>query len=85
MPRGYVYGRTATFLEHDEPGPTELARPGFTTFDIGGGYRVADGIELRLAARNLGDKRYFASPDETADRAIGRSYTLGISARLARE
>ena len=85
MPRGYVYGRTTTFLEHDEPGPTELARPGFTIFDLGAGFSIADRVELRLAARNLGDKRYIASPDETADRAIGRSYTLGVSARLARE
>ncbi|HEX5761080.1 MAG TPA: TonB-dependent receptor [Thermoanaerobaculia bacterium] len=82
LPRGYVYARSATFLEHDEPGPTELARPGFTIFDLGAGFSLSDEIELRVTARNLGDRRYFASPDETADRAVGRSYTVGLSGRL---
>jgi outer membrane receptor protein involved in Fe transport len=80
--RGYVYGRATTFLEHDDPGPTELARPGFTAFDLGAGVALSAEIELRIAARNLGDKRYFASPDETADRAVGRSYVVGISGKL---
>ena len=35
--RAFAFGRVATFLEQDEPGPTELARPGYTLFDLGGG------------------------------------------------
>lgn len=82
FPRGYVYGRVTTFLEHDEPGPTELARPGYTLADAGVGFHLTERLELRVTARNLSDRRYFASPDETADRAVGRSYTVGLTGRL---
>jgi len=80
--RAFAFGRVATFLAHDEPGPTELERPGYTLFDLGGGYRFRDAIELRLLIRNLGDKRYYGSPDNAADRAIGRSVSLALSGRL---
>jgi iron complex outermembrane receptor protein len=80
--RGYLYGRATTFLAHDDPGPTELTRPGFTVFDLGAGISLTDRLELRLAGRNLGDKSYFGSPDETADRTAGRSYAVGLSGRL---
>jgi outer membrane receptor protein involved in Fe transport len=80
--RGYVFGRVTTFLSHDEPGPTELARPGFTVFDLGGGWRFTEAIELRLAVRNAGDELYTAAADDAADRAVGRSVTLAVSGRL---
>lgn len=80
--RGYAYGRVTTFLAHEEPGPTELERPGFTVFDVGGGWRFAEALELRLAVRNLADKRYTAAPDNAADRAVGRSITLALSGKL---
>ncbi len=79
---GYVFGRVTTFVEQDEPGPTELERVGFTIFDLGGGWHVNRHLELRLTARNLGDKRYFGAADETADRAVGRSYTVGLSGKI---
>lgn len=80
--RAFAFGRVATFLEHDEPGPTELARPGYTLFDLGGGYRFSDAIELRLMIRNVGDKRYYAAADNAADRATGRILSLALSGRI---
>lgn len=54
--RAFAFGRAATFLEKDDPGPTELGRPGYTLFDLGGGFRLSEAIELRCLVRNLADK-----------------------------
>ncbi|MEO8196898.1 MAG: TonB-dependent receptor [Thermoanaerobaculia bacterium] len=78
----YLFGRVTSFLAQDEPGPTELARDGYTLFDLGGGYRFSEAIELRLMARNLGDKRYYAAADNAADLATGRIVSLAISGRF---
>ena len=80
--RAFAFGRVSTFLDHDEPGPTELVRPGYTLFDLGGGWRLSDALELRLTVRNAGDKLYTAAADNAADRAPGRSVTLALSGRL---
>ncbi|MBP9824927.1 MAG: TonB-dependent receptor [Thermoanaerobaculia bacterium] len=80
--RAFAFGRVATFLEQDEPGPTELARPGYTLFDVGGGYRFTDAIELRLLVRNAGDKRYYGAADNAADRATGRIVSVALSGRI---
>ena len=79
---GYVYGRATSFLDHDEPGPTEVPRDAYTVFDLGAGWRISDAVELRLLVRNVADELYTASPDETADRAVGRSFTLGVGGKL---
>jgi outer membrane receptor protein involved in Fe transport len=78
----YALGRVTTFREKDDPGPNELERPGFTLFDLGAGYRFNDRVELRAMVRNVGDKLYFAAPDNAADRAIGRSFSVGVSGRF---
>lgn len=78
----FAFGRVATFLEQDEPGPTELARPGYTLFELGGGYRFSDAIELRLLVRNAGDKRYYGAADNAADRATGRIVSVALSGRV---
>ena len=80
--QGYAFGRVTSFLDHDEPGPTELERDGFTLVDLGGGWRISDAVELRLVVRNVADELYTASPDEAADRAVGRSFTFGASGKL---
>lgn len=78
----FAFGRVFTALEQDEPGPTELARPGYTLVDLGGGFRFSDAIELRLLVRNALDRRYFAAADEAADRAVGRSFSVALSGRI---
>lgn len=79
---GFAYLRPAVFLKDDRPGPTELARPGVTTLEAGGGWRFCRAAELRLTGRNLTDRRYVAAADETSDFARGRSFSLGLVGRL---
>lgn len=80
--RLFAFARLYAALEHDEPGPTELARPGYALLDLGGGFRWSEAIELRLLVRNALDRRHFAAADESADRAVGRSFSVALSGRL---
>lgn len=79
--RGFAFLRTQAYAEDDRPGPTEDARPGFTTFDLGAGWRMTEELELRLLGRNLTDRRYRDSADEVASLARGRTYSLGLVGR----
>lgn len=81
MDRGYAYLRSLNYMEDDRPGPAELARPGYSTLDLGAGYHITEAIELRVIGRNLTDRRYAESADETAALALGRSFTVGIVGR----
>ena len=76
--RGFAYGRVASFLEDDRPGPTEVPRPGYTTVDAGAGWHLTSRLELRAVGRNLTDRRYRDGGDEVASLARGRTVTLGI-------
>jgi outer membrane receptor protein involved in Fe transport len=80
--QGYLMGRVTRFLEHDEPGPTELVRPGYTLWDVGAGWRFTEEVELRAIVRNLGDEAYYGAPDNAADRSPGRSVTVSLSGRV---
>ncbi|MCB1007448.1 MAG: TonB-dependent receptor [Acidobacteria bacterium] len=80
--RFYGWLRGTVFLDKDDPGPTEVERPGYELLDLGGGYRLSDAFEVRLTVRNATDLRYFASPDESADRSPGRTIGLGFSGRF---
>jgi 1-pyrroline-5-carboxylate dehydrogenase len=79
---GYAFVRVALHGEKDDPGPTELARPGYALLDVGGGRHLLPGVELRLTLRNLLDRRYTGAPDETADRSPGRSVLLALTCEL---
>lgn len=80
--KGYAYLRGSAYMEDDRPGVAEVARPGYSTFDVGVGYWLMEGIELRLLGRNLTDHRYRDGGDEVASLARGRSFTLGLVGRL---
>jgi iron complex outermembrane receptor protein len=80
--RGHAFARLAAALAHRRPGPTELERPGYSLLDLGGGWRLSDRLELRLTVRNAGDRRYYAAPDNAADRASGRSVAVAVSGKL---
>ncbi|MGE0641357.1 MAG: TonB-dependent receptor [Thermoanaerobaculia bacterium] len=80
--RAYLFGRVASFLEHDDPGPTELRRPGYTLLDVGAGYRFSEAAELRLLVKNVADRFYFGAPDDAAAPASGRSVSLALSGRF---
>jgi hemoglobin/transferrin/lactoferrin receptor protein len=61
--RGFAQVRLARFAEDDRPGPTEIAAPGYTLVDVGGGVPLTRNLELRAIVRNLFDQTYYASPD----------------------
>jgi outer membrane receptor protein involved in Fe transport len=79
--RGFAYARGSFFMEDDEPGPTEVERPGVSVLDLGAGWKVLGPLELRLLGRNLTDRRYRDSPDEVAPLARGRSFSVGLVGR----
>lgn len=79
--RGFAYLRTAAYMEDDRPGPAEVSRPGYTTVDLGTGWRVFEELEVRVVGRNLTDRRYRDSADEVASLARGRSYSVGLVGR----
>lgn len=80
--RGFAWLRGGLVREDDRPGPTEVERPGHALLDLGAGWRVTPELELRLVGRNLTDRRYRDSPDESAALARGRSFSLGLVGRM---
>ena len=79
--RGFAYVRGLVVLEDDRPGPIEVERPGYSTADLGLGWRIREPLEIRLVGRNLTDRRYRDSADEVASLARGRSVSLGLVGR----
>lgn len=79
--RGFAWGRLHGALRFDEPGPSEAARAGWAAADLGAGWRFGHGFELQLVLRNAADRRYVASPDETATPVPGRSLLAGLTWR----
>jgi iron complex outermembrane receptor protein len=78
--RAYAQARLAWYGEDDRPGPSEIAAPGATRLDLGGGWRFLPQLELRAIIRNLLDDRSYASPDPRFVLAPGRS--VGLTAVL---
>ena len=74
--RVYAQTRLAFSAADDRPGPTEIAIPGATLLDAGGGWRLRPHLELRALARNLLDDDYYASSDPRWVLAPGRSVSL---------
>jgi hemoglobin/transferrin/lactoferrin receptor protein len=71
--QGYAQTRLLLQAEDDRPGPSEIAAPGATLWDLGGGWRVTRNLEIRGVVRNLLDDSYYASPDPRFVLAPGRS------------
>jgi outer membrane receptor protein involved in Fe transport len=80
--RGYAQARLAWFAEDTRPGPSEIAAPGATLLDVGGGWRLAPQLELRGYARNLLNETYYASPDPRFVLAPGRSVSITAVVRF---
>jgi hemoglobin/transferrin/lactoferrin receptor protein len=74
--RLYAQARAAWYAEDDRPGPSEIAAPGATLVDLGGGWRIHPRLEVRGVLRNLLDETYYASPDPRFVLAAGRSFSL---------
>lgn len=80
--RAYAQARLAFYAEDDTPGPSEVAAPGATLLDAGGGWRFSRNLELRGIARNLLDDTYYASPDSRFVLAPGRSVNLTVAVQF---
>lgn len=63
----------------DEPGPVEVERPGYTTIDLGAGWRLSRFFEVRAVIRNLTNAQHFGSADAASAEAPGRSVMIGIN------
>jgi hemoglobin/transferrin/lactoferrin receptor protein len=74
-----VHGRVALNAKDDRPGPSEIAAPGATLFDAGGGWRITRQFEVRALARNLLNDTYYASPDPRFVLAPGRSASVMLN------
>ena len=74
--RFYAHARLAVASDDDRPGPSEVAVPGATIVDLGGGWRIGPTLELRGLLRNLLDEIYYSSPDPRRVFAPGRSASL---------
>jgi hemoglobin/transferrin/lactoferrin receptor protein len=77
--RVYAHARLAVFAKDERPGPSEIAAPGATLLDLGGGWRITQQFEVRALGRNLLNDRYYASPDPRFVLAAGRSVSLTVS------
>jgi outer membrane receptor protein involved in Fe transport len=81
-PRWWWMVRGAAFVRDDRPGPTEREVPGYAVFDVGAGYSITSWLEVSVLGRNLLDRSHFASSDEDAVLAPGRSVQLVLRGRL---
>ena len=75
----YAQMRAAFYAKDDRPGPSEVAAPSATVFDLNGGWHIARQVELRGIVRNLLDDEYYASPDPRWVYAPGRSASLALA------
>jgi outer membrane receptor protein involved in Fe transport len=80
--RVYAHARLAMAADDDRPGPSEVAVPGATLIDLGGGWRIGPALELRGFVRNLLDETYYSSPDPRRVYAPGRSASLTLAVQF---
>ena len=80
--RWWWMARGAAYARDDRPGPTEQEIPGYAVLDAGAGCSLTDWLEVSVLGRNLLDRAYFASSDEDAVLAPGRSIQLVLRGRL---
>ncbi len=76
LAKGYAQTRLMFAVEDDRPGPSEIAAPGATLWDLGGGWRIVPNLEVRALLRNLLDDTYYASTDPRFVLAPGRSASV---------
>ncbi|HXV61320.1 MAG TPA: TonB-dependent receptor [Vicinamibacteria bacterium] len=80
--RGYLQVRGAVFAEDDEPGPSEVATPGYGVVDFSAGWEMTSKVGLRFLARNLTNTSYPVSTDRRAVPAPGISAVATVVVTL---
>jgi len=76
-----VSARVAAIARDSSPGPSEVATPGYVDAGVTASWRAGQPLELRFAAANLFNQRYFSSPSSRGVFAAGRYATLTIVAK----
>ena len=69
----------------NDPGSGELAIPSANVVSASMSYEVSPSVTVTLRAKNLFDETYFATADDQASAAAGRSIGLGVSWRPSKE
>lgn len=77
-----VYARVRAVAPDRKPGPSEVAAPEWLDAGAGASVRMGRHLELRAAARNLLNRRYYASPGTRWVHAPGRHGSITVSARF---
>jgi outer membrane receptor protein involved in Fe transport len=70
----------ATFQgEKANPGPSEVAIPGYETFGLKASYFIASAVQFYVVLSNVTNKLYIARPDPTAVEEPGRNFLIGLN------
>src|SRR6185503_9668134 len=69
----FAQARWVVYAGDDNPGLTEIARPGYGLLDLGGGYRLTEHFEFQAYVRNVLNKAYFNTPMDASALAPGIS------------
>ncbi|HEX5215199.1 MAG TPA: TonB-dependent receptor [Vicinamibacterales bacterium] len=69
----FVSARVAAFARDDQPGPTEVATPGYVDVSANATWRTGRWVELRVEASNLLNERYYSSASSRGVLAAGRA------------
>ena len=72
----FAQARWVVYAGDDNPGLTEIARPGYGLLDLGGGYSFSEHFEFQAYVRNVLNKTYFNTPMDASALAPGISATL---------
>jgi outer membrane receptor protein involved in Fe transport len=80
--RAFIQVRGALYAEDHDPGPTEVATPGYGLLDASIGYGFGEKLEIRLLGRNLFDLSYPVSPDSRSVLAPGITGLVTLLLRL---
>lgn len=79
--RIFLSARIAAVRHDRAPGPSEVAAPGFTDAGATASVRVLRQVEVRFAAANLLNQRYYSSPSSRGVLAPGRSANVTVVVR----
>jgi iron complex outermembrane receptor protein len=77
--RGSAFATASRYGRDDRPGPVETTRAGYAELDLGGGWRIAPRLELRVVVRNVTNSRHFGSADAVAAFAPGRTVIVALN------
>ncbi len=65
--------------EKTNPGPAEVAIPGFETFGLKASYFIASAVQCYVVLSNVTNSLYIARPDLSAVEEPGRNFLIGLN------